>query len=115
MLKLEEFMWKFGTEQAKPPHMFRVLPYHEGREFFFAFVILIFESLAKEKDYMNHLRQQYTEMYNKFAKEEGILQLRFRRDPAYFTLTGDYGKLLKKIKDTVDPNSIMHPSMNIFD
>jgi FAD/FMN-containing dehydrogenase len=115
MLELEEFMWKFGREHAKPPHMFRVLPYHEGREFFFAFVILISETLAKEKEYMTNLRAQYAEMYNRFAKEKGILQLRFRRDPSYFELTGEYGKVLKRIKDTVDPNGIMHPSMNIFD
>ncbi|MFO7773159.1 MAG: FAD-binding oxidoreductase [Dehalococcoidia bacterium] len=115
MLELEKFMWKFAEENAKPPHMFRVLPFREGREFIITFVILIKESLEKEKDYMLKLRSEYAELYKKLLEENGAIQFRFRGDPSYFALTGQYGKLMKRIKDSIDPNGIMHPSINMFE
>lgn len=114
VLELEEFMWDFAKKEAKPPYMFRVLPYNHAREFFFAFVILITGTLDKEKEYMLHLKNVYSNLYHELLKKQGAIMFRFRHDPAYLPLTGAYGDLLRKIKDTIDPNNIMHPGLNMF-
>ena len=114
VLALEEEMWNFATKEAKPPYMFRSLPFNHAREFFFAFVILITGSLDEEKDYMLHLKSAYANLYHELLAKHGAIMFRFRQDPTYFALTGAYGELLRKIKNTVDPNNIMHPGVNLF-
>lgn len=114
ILELEEEMWDFARREAKPPYMFRVLPFNHAREFFFAFVILITGSLEEEKDYMVHLRNAYATLYHTLLAKHGAIMFRFRQDPTFLALTGPYGELLRKIKNLVDPNNIMHPGVNLF-
>jgi len=114
ILKLEEEMWDFARREAKPPYMFRVLPFNHAREFFFAFVILIVGSLEEEKDYMLHLRSAYATLYHELLAKHGAIMFRFRQDPSFLALSGPYGELLRKIKNLVDPNNIMHPGVNLF-
>jgi FAD/FMN-containing dehydrogenase len=114
ILELEKFMWEFAKKEAKPPYMFRVLPFNHGREFFFAFVILITGTLDKEKEYMLHLRKVYSHLYHELLKKHGAIMFRFRQDPTFVPLAGTYGDLLRKIKNIIDPNNIMHPGVNLF-
>ena len=114
ILELEKEMWEFAKKEAKPPYMFRVLPFCHAREFFFAFVILITGSLEKERDYMLHLKEAYAALYHTLLTKHGAVMFRFRQDPTFLALTGPYGELLRKIKNTVDPNNIMHPGVNLF-
>ena len=114
VLALEKEMWNFAKKEAKPPYMFRALPFNHAREFFFAFVILISGSLEEEKDYMLHLTSAYTNLYHELLAKHGAIMFRFRQDPTYFALTGPYGELLRKIKNIIDPNNIMHPGVNLF-
>lgn len=114
ILELEKEMWDFAQKEAKPPYMFRVLPFHHAREFFFAFVILITGSLEEERDYMLHLREKYVNLYHELLAKHGAVMFRFRQDPTFLALTGPYGELLRKIKNLVDPNNIMHPGVNLF-
>ena len=114
ILEIEREMWEIARKEAKPPYMFRVLPFNHAREFFFAFVILIAGSLEEERDYMLHLRKVYAKLYHEFLKKYGAVMFRFRQDPSFLALTGPYGELLRKIKKLVDPNNIMHPGVNLF-
>ena len=114
ILELEKEMWEFARKEAKPPYMFRVLPFCHAREFFFAFVILIAGSLDEEKDYMLRLRSAYANLYHTLLAKHGAVMFRFRQDPTFLALTGPYGELLRKIKNLVDPNNIMHPGVNLF-
>ncbi|HNY70868.1 MAG: FAD-binding oxidoreductase [Syntrophorhabdus sp.] len=114
ILELEKFMWEFARKEAKPPYMFRILPFNHAREFFFAFVILIAGTLDKEKEYMLHLKSVYKTLYHELLKKYGAVMFRFRQDPSFLALTGPYGELLRQIKAIVDPNNIMHPGVNLF-
>ena len=114
MLELEKIMWEFAEKEAKPPYMFRVLPYNHAREFFMAFVILITGDVEERREYIKHLRKAYADFYHRFLKKYGAVMFRFRQDPSYLLLTGDYAKLLRDIKKTLDPNNIMHPGVNLF-
>ena len=114
IIKLEKLMWEFAEKEAKPPYMFRVIPFNNATEFFMAFVILITGDIKKNIDYILHLKKAYANFYHKFLKEYGAIMFRYRKDPSYFALTGNYAKLLKKIKKLIDPNNIMHPGVNLF-
>jgi FAD/FMN-containing dehydrogenase len=114
VVALEREMQEFAKREAKPPYMFRSLPFNHGREFFFAFVILIAGSLDEERDYMIHLRNSYRELYHELLSKYGTIMFRFRRDPTFLSLTGSYGELLRKIKTLIDPNNIMYPGIGIF-
>ncbi len=114
IIELEEMMWALARREAKPPYMFRILPFNHAREFFFAFVILITGTLDRERDYMIHLRSVYSKLYHELLKSHGAVMFRFRQDPTFLALTGPYGELLRKIKAVVDPNHIMHPGVNLF-
>jgi len=114
ILALEKFMWEFAHKEARPPYMFRVLPYSHAREFFFAFVILITGSLEEEREYMLHLKSVYSKLYHELLAKYGAVMFRFRQDPTFLPLTGPYGDLLRSIKNVIDPNNIMHPGVNLF-
>ena len=114
ILKLERLMYEFAAKEARPPYMFRVLPFNHAREFFFAFVILIPGDLREQRDYMLQLRKSYANFYYDFLKKHGAVMFRFRQDPNFLSQTGPYGELLRKIKKVLDPNNIMHPGVNLF-
>ena len=114
ILELEKYMWEFAKKEAKPPYMFRVLPFNHAREFFFAFVILITGTLDKEREYMLHLKEAYAKLYHELLAKHGAMMFRFRQDPTFLPLTGPYGDLLRKIKNILDPDNIMHPGVNLF-
>jgi len=114
VLEVEKVMWEFAKEHAKPPYMFRSLPFNHAREFFFAFVILIHGSPDEEREYMQQLRDAYKSFYYDFLKKYGAVMFRFRQDPDFLALTGPYGAMLRKIKSVLDPNNIMHPGVNLF-
>ena len=114
ILELEKLMYEFAAKEAKPPYMFRVLPFNHAREFFFAFVILIPGDLREQRDYMLQLRKSYANFYYDFLKKHGAVMFRFRQDPNFLSQTGPYGELLRKIKKVLDPNNIMHPGVNLF-
>ncbi len=114
ILELEKYMWEFAKKEAKPPYMFRVLPFNHAREFFFAFVILITGTLDKEREYMLHLKKAYAKLYHELLAKHGAIMFRFRQDPTFLALTGPYGDLLRKTKTILDPNNIMHPGVNLF-
>lgn len=114
ILELERLMYEFAAKEAKPPYMFRVLPFNHAREFFFAFVILIPGDLREQRDYMLQLRKSYANFYYDFLKKHGAVMFRFRQDPNFLSQTGPYGELLRKIKKVLDPNNIMHPGVNLF-
>jgi len=99
---------------GKAPYMFRVLPFNQAREFFFAFVILIPGDLREQRDYMLQLRKSYANFYYDFLKKHGAVMFRFRQDPNFLSQTGPYGELLRKIEKVLDPNNIMHPGVNLF-
>ncbi len=114
ILELERLMYEFAAKEARPPYMFRVLPFNHAREFFFAFVILIPGDLREQRDYMLQLRKSYANFYYGFLKKHGAVMFRFRQDPNFLSQTGPYGELLRKIKKVLDPNNIMHPGVNLF-
>jgi len=114
ILELERLMYEFAAKEARPPYMFRVLPFNHAREFFFAFVILIPGDLREQRDYMLQLRKSYANFYYDFLKKHGAVMFRFRQDPNFLSQTGPYGELLRKIKKVLDPNNIMHPGVNLF-
>ena len=114
VLRVEQEMWKFAERHARPPYMFRSLPFHHAREFFFAFVILIAGPPDKEKEYMQSLKEAYKNFYYDFLKKYGAVMFRFRQDPGFLAVTGKYGELLRKMKGLLDPNNIMHPGVNMF-
>jgi len=94
--------------------MFRALPFNHAREFFFAFVILVVGSVDEEKEYITQLRGAYKNFYYEFLEKYGAIMFRFRQDPSFLAVTGPYGELLRKIKNLIDPNNIMHPGVNLF-
>lgn len=114
VLEVEQEMWRFAEKHAKPPYMFRALPFNHAREFFFAFVILVVGSVDEEKEYITQLRGAYKNFYYEFLEKYGAIMFRFRQDPSFLAVTGPYGELLRKIKNLIDPNNIMHPGVNLF-
>lgn len=114
IIELEKELWGIARKEAKPPYFFRVLPYNHAREFFFAFVILVNTSLQEDKEYILHLQETYAKLYYTLLEKYGAIMFRFRQDPDFLSLTGPYEKLLRSIKNYVDPNNIMHPGSNLF-
>jgi len=114
LLEIEKFMWDLAEREFKPPYFYRALPYSHGREFFFAFVVYVTGSLIEQRDYLLHLKGIYGDLYRNLLRNYGGVMFRYRKDPAFFGMTGQYGELLRKIKKLVDPNNIMNPGMILF-
>jgi len=114
LLEIEKFMWDLAEREFKPPYFYRALPYSHGREFFFAFVVYVTGSLIEQRDYLLHLKSIYGDLYRNLLRNYGGVMFRYRKDPAFFGMTGQYGELLRKIKKLVDPNNIMNPGMILF-
>lgn len=114
VVELEKELWEIALKEAKPPIMYRVLPYNHAREFFFAFVINLSGSMEDDKEYVKHLKETYSKLYYTLLEKYGAVMFRFRQYPEFLPITGSYGELLRKIKKIVDPNNIMHPGVNLF-
>ena len=114
LLEIEKFMWNLAEREFKPPYFYRALPYSQGREFFFAFVVYVTGSLIEQREYLLHLKGIYGDLYRNLLRNYGGVMFRYRKDPAFFGMTGQYGELLRKIKKLVDPNNIMNPGMILF-
>lgn len=114
LLEIEKFMWDLAEREFKPPYFYRALPYSHGREFFFAFVVYVTGSLIEQREYLLHLKNIYGDLYRNLLRNHGGVMFRYRKDPAFFGMTGSYGEFLRKIKKLVDPNNIMNPGMILF-
>ena len=114
LIELEKYMWELARREFEPPYFFRALPYSHAREFFFAFVVYVRGSLLERRDYLNHIKGIYHQLYTDLRNEFGAVMFRFRKYPEMLSYTGGYGSLLKEIKKSVDPNNIMNPGMLLF-
>jgi FAD/FMN-containing dehydrogenase len=114
LLEIEKFMWDLAEREFKPPYFYRALPYSHGREFFFAFVVYVTGSLIEQREYLLHLKGIYGDLYRNLLRNYGGVMFIYRKDPAFFGMTGSYGELLRRIKKLVDPNNIMNPGMILF-
>ncbi len=114
VIEIEKFMWNLAEKHFKPPYFYRALPYSHAREFFFAFVVYVTGSLIEEREYLQHLKGIYGKLYRDLLRNYGGVMFRYRKDPAFFGMTGTYGELVRNIKKLVDPNNIMNPGMLLF-
>lgn len=114
VIEIERYMRAIAEKEFKPPYFYRVLPYSHAREFFLAFVVYVTGSLMEQKEYVQHLKGIYGNLYRELLRRFGGVMFRYRKDPMFFGLTGTYGSLLRDIKGLLDPNNIMNPGMLMF-
>ena len=114
ILEVERYMWELAEEQFEPPYFYRTLPYSHAREFFFAFVVYVRGAIPDQRSYIQKLRGIYGNLYRELLRKYGAVMFRYRKDPGFFALTGNYGQLLREFKAVLDPNNIMNPGVIMF-
>ncbi len=114
IIEIERYMWSLAKKEFKPPYFYRVLPYSHAREFFFAFVVYVTGTLSENREYIMKLRKIYGKLYRELLYKFGAVMFRYRKDPGFFALTGNYAQFLREIKGIIDPNNIMNPGMLLF-
>jgi len=114
IIAIEKHMWELAQKEFEPPYFYRVLPYSHAREFFFAFVVYVTGPIPDQRVYIQKLKGIYGNLYRELLHKYGAVMFRYRKDPGFFAMTGNYGQLLRKIKGIVDPNNIMNPGVLLF-
>ena len=105
--KLEKWALEKVSSLGVRPVGYYAQPFDFGRSFFFR--IFIYPN-GQDRELQDKVTATYREMFDEALKSYGAVPFRYRPGMHWLSgQTGEYYKLLRRLKKAVDPNNILNP------